>query len=239
MLYARYGPSVVRDCPFATPGDIDAERTYLFFALPSLLAPHLLHCISLGIATSGFLSGKEGSRWRTWAAIGGVILGAAEVWLIANYDNTHNARSTRIGDVDFVYWKMQVWRGLAIAAIDGVLGWVIWLQATGRAFLSPPSVAERAADHAKYLESLLVKARGLGVLRNSNVRDAGSRKKTDEYWVKEGEVMKNVFEEPEVLEAQRNALKRLDMTRIGREADAYVDTILGNIQVIGNQMMPG
>ena len=232
LLYARFGPDVLSTCAFAAPGDIDASRTYLFYAAPSLLAPHLLHLLALGVATSQALSGREGSRWRTVATIAGSVLGVAEFWFIANYDDRTNARSTRLSEVDFVYWKMQVWRGLAIAAMDGVLGWVIWLQATGRAFLTPSSTSERLLDHAKMLEAVLGKTRGLGIVRNGVVRDAGMRRQVDSYWIKESEVMKDVFEEPEVLEAQRNALRRLDVTRVGLEAESYIDTILGGVQVI-------
>ncbi|KAK5133954.1 hypothetical protein LTR08_007074 [Meristemomyces frigidus] len=229
LLYARYGPHVVTTCPFAIPGELDAGRTYLFYALPSIITPHLLHLFALGIATSALLSGKEGARWRTVAAIAGMVLAAAEVWFVANYDDRRNARSTRLNEIDFIYWKLQVWRGLAIATIDGALGWVIWLQATGRAFLSPPPVRERLLDHGKLMEGLLGKTRGLGVVRNGTVRDASMRSKVDDYWVKESEVMKDVFEEPEVLEAQRNALRRIDIVKIGREADSYVQTILGGL----------
>ena len=50
--------------------------------------------------------------------------------------------------------------------------------------------------------------------------------------LKESEVMKNVLEETEVLEAQRHALRRIDINSIGREADEYIQTILGGLQVI-------
>lgn len=235
LLYARFGPNVLLNCPFASPGDIDAARTYLFYAAPSILGPHLIHLAALGVATSRILSGPEGSRWRTIATITGLVLAVAEFWLIANYDDRPNARSTRLNEIDFVHWKMQVWRGLAIAAVDGLLGWMIWLQATGRAFLTPAPAAERLLDHAKMLEMVVGKTRGLGIVRNGTVRDAGLRKNVDDYWVKEGEVMKSVYEEPDVVEAQRNALKRTDPTRVGREADAYLETILGGVQVSRDQ----
>lgn len=234
LLYARFGPNVLLNCSFATPGDIDAARTYLFYAAPSILGPHLLHLASLGIATSRVLSGPEGSRWRTIAIITGLVLAIAEFWFIANYDDRPNARSTRLNEIDFIHWKMQVWRGLIIATVDGLLGWMIWLQATGRAFLTPTPASERLLDHAKILEMLVGKTRGLGIVRNGIVRDAGLRRNVDDYWVKEGEVMKDVFEEPEVLEAQRNALKRVDVGRVGREADTYLDTIFSGIQVVRN-----
>ena len=232
LLYARFGPNVLASCPFTLPGDIDSSRTYLLYAAPTILAPHLLHLFALGVATSRGLSGVEGSRWRTVATIAGIVLAAADFWFIANYDDRPNARSTRLSEVDFIYWKLQVWRGLAIAAIDGLLGLVIWLQATNRAFLTPTPINERLLDHGKALEGILGKARGLGIVRNGVVRDAGLRQKVEDYWVKEGEVMKDVFEQPEVLEAQRHALRRVDVARVGREADTYLDTLLGSVNVV-------
>lgn len=238
LLYAHYGPDVSMNCPFATAGSLDAGQTYLFYSLPAVLVPHLLHLFALGIATSGLLSGKEGARWRTMATIAGMVLSVAEIWFVATYDDRYNARSTRLSEIDFVYWKLQVWRGLAIATVDGILGWVIWLQATGRAFLSPPPASERIADHGRILEGLLSKARGLGVLRNGTVRDASMRGKVSDYWVKEGEVMKDVFDQPEVLAAQRNALSRMDVDRIGREAEAYIETIMSGVQVVRSPTVP-
>ena len=232
LLYARFGPDVLTNCPFAKTGSLDAGRDYLLYAAPSILAPHMLHLFALAVATSRFLAGAEGSRWRTVATIAGGMLAVAELWLIANYDDRPNARSTRLGEIDFIYWKMQVWRGLAIAAMDGVLGWVIWLQATGRALLRSPPTSERILGHARLLEHVLGKVRGLGIIRNGTVRDGGLRRQVDSYWVKESEVMKDVFEEPEVLQVQNNALRRLDVTRVGHEAEAYLDNILGGVQVI-------
>lgn len=220
---------MVLDCPFATPKDRDAGQTYLLYAAPGVLAPHILHLIALGVATSGLLSGPEGAKWRTVATIAGLVLGIAEFYVVATYDSTPNVRSTRLNEVDFIYWKLQVYRGLAIAALDGVLGWMIWLQATGRAFIAPVPVSERLMNTGRIFEAVMGKTRGLGIVRNGVVRNAEMRKKSDGYWVKEGEVMKDIFEEPEVLEAQRNALRRLDSQRIAREADALLDGIFGSM----------
>ncbi|KAK5110737.1 hypothetical protein LTR62_005614 [Meristemomyces frigidus] len=227
LLYARFGPHVLLHCTLARPGDANAGLMYLFYAFPSIVAPHLLHLAVLGIASSGLLCGQEASRWRTFAAIAGVVLGVAEVWLLAIYDDTGNMRSTRVSEIDFFHWKVRVWRGIGIAAVDGLLGWVVWLQATGRAFLTPSPPGEKLVEVARGLEALLGLTRGLGVLRNGTVRDRGMRAKTECYWVKEGEVMRDVLEEPVVLEAQRSALRRTDLSRVGREAEGYVDSVLG------------
>lgn len=232
LLYTRYGPDVLLNCLFAKPSDADAGRTYLLYALPSILTPHFLHLFALGTATSGFLSGREGSSWRTVATISGLVLAVAEIYFLANYDDGHNIRSTRLGEIDFVHWKLRVWRGLAITTLDALLGWAMWLQATGRAFVSPVPAGARVAEQITVLEGLLGKTRGLGVVKNGSVRDAAMRRKVGDYWIKEGEVMKDVFEQPEVLEAQRSALRRVDITRVGREAEAYVDSVLGGVRAV-------
>lgn len=225
LLYVRFGPDVLVNCPLASAGDIGASRNFLLYAAPSILTPHMLHLFALGVATSRFLSGAEGARWRTVAAISGLVLGAAEFWFIAYYDDRTNIKSTRLSEIDFIYWKMLVWRGLAIACFDGILGWVIWLQATGRAFLTPAPTSERLLDHAKRLELLVGKSRSLGILRNGSLRDAGLRRRVDDFWVKDAEVMADVFEEPDVLEAQRAALKKVDVARVQRDADRFLEGI--------------
>lgn len=229
LLYARYGPDVVLNCPLGKAGEISSETNFFIYAIPSLLAPHLLHLFALGIATSGLLSGGEGAKWRTIAIVAGLILAIGEVCWIAYFDDTPNLRSVRVNDINFIHWKMPVWRGLGIAATDGILGWVIWLQATGRAFLSQTPPGERILDHEKRLETILGKIQALGVIRNGTVRDSGSRKKFEDYWMKEGEVMKDAMEQPDVLSAQRNALARADVARIAREAETFVDGFLGAV----------
>lgn len=227
LLYARYGPDVLLHSPLSKVGEMDMGRDMFIYALPSILAPHILHLIALGVATSGLLSGKEGARWRTIAIIAGLVLGIVEVYLVVNFDDTGNQRSVRVNDIDFLYWKMQVYRGLAIALTDGALGLVIWLQATGRAFLSAPPASERILDHAQRLEAVVLKARGVGIVRNGSVRDASLRRKVEDYWFKENEVMKDVMEQPEVLEAQRSALRRVDSVGIARDAEQFLDSFLG------------
>lgn len=227
LLYVRYGPDVLLTCPFATSGDLDAGTMYFMYALPGILTAHLLHLFALGLATSSFLSGREGNQWRNMAAIAGIVLAIAEVFAVSNYNDTANMRSTKVNEIDFLYWKLLVYRGLAIAALDAALGWVIWLQATGRASLAPTPASERLLDHAKAMEQLLAKTRGLGVIRNALVRDADARGRTNGYWVKEGEVMRDVLEEPEVVEALRGACRRLDVVRVGREAEGFVEGVLG------------
>ncbi|KAF2161635.1 hypothetical protein M409DRAFT_59019 [Zasmidium cellare ATCC 36951] len=231
LLYARYGPSILLNSPLSPPGSLDAQKDYLLYALPSLLLPHTLHLLTLGLITSPLLAGSIPSRWRPLATISALALAAAEVYYITTYSDTPNLRSSRLNDISFPHFQAPLLRGLAIATTDAALGLLIYLHATNRAFAAPPTPAERTLDTALSLEKLLVKARGVGVIRNAVVRDPGARGRVEDYWRKEGEVMKDVFEEPEVLEAQRNALRRLDTARVGRDAEGFVETILGPASV--------
>lgn len=228
LLYARYGPDVLLSNPLSTPGNLDAATSYLLYVLPAILLPHALHLFACGIATSSTLAGASPARWRTLATIAALLLPAAEIYYLTTYSDIPNARSVRYNDIDFLAWKLPIYRGLAIAFFDALLGWSIYLHATNRFFTTPSlSAPERVADHSSHLERLLANTRKLGVLRNSTVRDRDMRRKVEDYWLKESEVMRDIHEEPEVLEAQRNALRRIDTVRIGREAEAFVSNVLG------------
>ncbi|KAF2210112.1 hypothetical protein CERZMDRAFT_15518, partial [Cercospora zeae-maydis SCOH1-5] len=210
LLYLRYGPDVLLENTLGSVGEVDAGRNFLWYALPGLVGPHLAHLFALGLATSGTWCGREGSGWRVVGVIAGLGLAAIEGWVVVSYDDGRNLRSVRYNDVDYLFWKLRVWRGIGIAGVDAVLGWCVWLQGTGRAWASGGSAAERLREQVKTLEGTLFKVRGVGVVRNGIVRDAGLRRRVDDYWMKESEVMKDVIEQPEVLEAQRNALKRMN-----------------------------
>lgn len=224
-LYATYGPDVL-DNPLARPDEIDSSRWYLLYALPSILAPHLAHLFALGVATSGLISGKEGARWRTWSIIAGVAVAGMEVYMIETYDLAASMRGVQAKDVRYVHWQVGVWRGVAIAIVDAVLGWMLWLQATGRAFITPDPPVERLADHAKLLEALVSKIAALGILRNGTMRDADLRRKVDDYWIKEQTATTEVLEQPEVSQAQRNVLSKKDMGVVRRDIAQFVDGIV-------------
>lgn len=229
LLYAKYGPGVVLGCPF---GEIGEAWGWLLYALPALVGWHLVHLVLLGLATSEVICGRDAAGWRTIAVIGGAGLAMVEVWAVAGYDDATNLRSARVGEIDFLYWKALVWRGVGVATFDALLGWVIWLQGTGRGFVQRKNVGERVGDQVRLLESVLAKARGLGIIRNGVGRDREMRGVLERYWIKDEEVMRDVFEEPEVVSAQRRALAQADIGRIGADAEKYVDGVLSGVQVI-------
>ncbi|SMQ55935.1 unnamed protein product [Zymoseptoria tritici ST99CH_3D7] len=224
LLYTRYGPDVLLHNPLASAGEVGAARAFLTYALPTLLIPHLFHIFVLGIATSS-LSGTGASRWRVQALVAGLAIPAVEIALLATSDDSANLRSTRYNDIDFLHWKLRVYRGLGITLLDALLGWVIFLSATGRGFLGATMPAgERAHLTMKRLEVVGQKVGGLGVLRNSLVRDRRLGGRAADYWAKEDEVMRSLGEEEEVVRAQREALEgRIDMAKVGKESKNFVD----------------
>lgn len=225
-LYARYGPDALVNNPISRPDEIDAQRLFLLYAAPSMLVPHLMHLLALGIATSGLLAGKEAARWRTVAILAGLGIAGLELYLIETYDLAATMRGSKVSTVRYIYWTVRSWRGIAIATVDAVLGWVIWLQATGRAFVTPAPPIEKVAEHGKVLEVLLQKIGVVGVVKNGTMRDAGLRKKVDDYWRREQEAMIDILQEPEVQQAQRNVMAKKDMGVVGRDIGQFVDGIM-------------
>ncbi len=224
LLYLTFGPDVVASCPFCKS---EESRSYFYYALPSLLAPHLLHLAALGVVTSSLLCGSEGSRWRTHATVAGVGLAVADVWLVGSYEHKDNSRATRLADVEFFYWRMRIVRGVALALTDGLLGWGLWLTATNRWQLSAPDVPERLESSARLMELANSKLSAVGALRNVVFRNSSLRDWNMRYWVQEGKVMADINEDREVVDGVRNALGRLDINTITQQASRYADSLMG------------
>jgi hypothetical protein len=223
-LYLAYGPSTIADCPFCKPDD---PASYLYYAIPSILLPHLLNLLVLGLATSGAISGKEGRRWRIHATLTGAALAVAELWIFHSYDWKANARTTRAGDITHFYWTMWTARGILVSLIDAGLAGLLWASSTNRVFVIPPSPAERLETVAKTLESNRGKLITVGIVRNVSVRDEPLRKRGEAYWRNEGEVMGEVMSERAVVEGMRNALEsgRISVQEIEAEAVKYAEGI--------------
>lgn len=209
-----------------------ASTAYLVYALPGLLAPHLFHLGILGLVTSSIFAGREAARWRTLASIAAIVLMAADFGLLATYDHTLNARAVRLTDVDGFFWKRRLICRLMVCFVDGVLGWIIYLTATKRAFVEPVTPAERVEDNTRQLELMLGRLKGLGAIRNVVFRDTMLRSSLERYWANEQEVMRAVFEDREVVGALNEVLGNVDMGAVEGEANGYVEGILGNVRVV-------
>lgn len=228
LLFFQFGPDVLTECTFCNADD---PNSYLYYALPSILTPHIFNLVILALVTSGLFIGKEGSVWRTTATVGAASLAVLEIYFVASYHAQGNARATRLEDLDFFFWKMRIYRGIGLAALDAVIGWMLYLSSTNRAFVAPPSTPERIELSTRILETARAKMNATGILRNTIVRDEDLRGRNMQYWVREGQVMGSVMEERSVVEGVNNALEsRIDMARISADAEGYVKGIFAPMQ---------
>jgi hypothetical protein len=227
-LFFQFGSDVLTNCPFCSAED---PKSYLYYFLPALLAPHILNLLIIGGVTSGLVIGKEGAVWRTTGTIAAGIAMGLDIWITATYDHQGNARATRLEDIDTFFWKMRVYRYLSLAVIDGLLGWLLYLSSTNRAFITAPMPAERIEHTTRILENIRSKVTAISILQNTIARDGPLREKTRQYWVQEGQLMGPLMEEREVLESVSNALEnRIDISTIERDAEIYANTVVGPLQ---------
>jgi hypothetical protein len=224
LLYFQYGPDAIANCLFCKAED---PTSYLYYGLPAILTPHLFSLCVLALVTSGLFVGPEGAVWRTSATIGAITLAIAEVWMVSTYEHQGNARATRIEDIDAFFWKMRIYRGVAIAALHGIVGWLMYLSSTNRAFGTPPSASERIEGSLKHLELARSKVNATGVMRNTISRDPALRARTQAYWVDEGRMMGEYMEDREVVEGVNNALEnRINIATISKDADIYAHNLM-------------
>ncbi|KAF4553318.1 Hypothetical protein D9617_7g030450 [Elsinoe fawcettii] len=231
MQYLKFGPDTLTGCHFVDHKATNAVMVLFVYALPAMLAPHLLHLVILGLSTATNVTGKEGGRWRTLALWVGLGLALAEIGTVYWWDHAENAVNAKQGRLVYFFWRVRLVRGLVIATTDAVLGWVVWLGATGRMFVKPPTGAERVEIVTREAEATLLKLRALGTMRNVVHRNPGLRGQVERYWVHEGEVMRNVIEDREVVMAMTNVLENTDMEQLSREAQQHVDSWVPEVQL--------
>ena len=231
-LYLAYGPSTSADCGFCNSDD---PQSYLYYTLPIILLPYILNFCALGLATSSTIAGKEGSRWRTPAVIVGAVAALADCYFFGSYNWQANARVARAEELDHFYWRMRIFRGLTIALIDAGFAGLLWGSSTNRVFIVPPSSAERLEHVTRILETTRGKLGAVGIVRNVMVRDESMRRKGEAYWKREGDVMREVMDEREVIDGMRSALAsgRISVATIEEEATKYANGIVGSLEEPG------
>lgn len=228
LLYFRFGPDVLAECQFCNPED---PNSYFYYAIPGILIPHIFNLCVIALVTSGLFTGKEGAVWRTTGTIAAIAIAIMEIYLVSSYNYQGNARATRLEDIDFFFWKMRIYRGVALAALDGLLGWVLYLSSTNRAFLNPPSTGERIEVSTRILDIARSKMSATGVLRNTIVRNDALRGRSQEYWIHEGQVTRSIMEEREVVQSVQNALEnRINIATISADAETYAQNIMAPLQ---------
>lgn len=219
LLYFKYGPHVLADCTFCIS---DEPSSYLIYALPLLLAPHLLHLLCLGLATAQQLAGPSCARWRRPAITLGLAMLAIDVALVAFYDPATNTRALQTKDIDFFFWRMRTLRGIAFVFADAGLAAVMWLAGTNRLFVKPFTLAERVELIGRVLDKSNFRLWAAGHIRNAVVRDPSLRGRSARYWADESQI----YEEREVVDGMKGALSRIDVPRLREDAAQKADEIV-------------
>ena len=224
-LYLMHGPDTIGNCPFCSTDD---PRSYFYYALPSILYPHLLNLAALGLSTSEAVAKREGNRFRAQAAVLGCILAMGDVSMFYTFDWKANKRVKTAEALTHFFWNMRLARGLCIAIADGVFALLLWATATNRLLVAPISATERLDRIARELEFTGGKLGAIGVLRNTTVRNKSLRAIEASYWNREGLVMDEVMAEKNVLDSVRAALEsgRIDISRVEEDAKSYAEQIV-------------
>lgn len=228
LLHLQFGPDALSSCPFCTS---EEPRSYFYYALPSILAPHLVNLAIIAGATNAWLAGREASSWRRAATLSAITLAAADIYLVITYPYQANARALRLQEIDFFFWTARARRYICLAVLDGILGWVLYLSSTNRAFVVPPTAAERIEGVVRVLGGAKSKFNAVGIVKNTAIRDEELRGRMAGYWTHEGMLMREVMEEREVLDGVNDALaNRIDIGNIERDADMYASSVLMPLQ---------
>ena len=229
LLYLQYGPDVLAGCPFCR---VEEPKSYFYYALPSLLIPHVLNLIFLGLVTSAFISGPGASRWRKPITLAAVALAVIDVYAVGSYNVTANATANRLGELDNFFWSARIYRYTAIAVLNGLLGWAMWLAATNRAFLLPPTPAQRVANATTALTIARSRLNAVGIVKNTVTRDDELQRRDRVYWAQEKALTAEAMEEQEVVRSLQDAMaNRVNIENLTHDANAYAAAMMETVRV--------
>ncbi|KAK0674458.1 hypothetical protein QBC41DRAFT_308731 [Cercophora samala] len=227
LLYLQFGPEVLGECPFCNSDD---PTSYLYYAVPSILTPHVFNLVVITLVTSYLFSGEKAATWRTPAAIAAVVLTVLDLYLTSSFNHQVNASRLRLPDLDLFFWTSRLLRFVSLAVLDFALAGVIYLTGTNRAFVTPPSPGERIEGVMKGLGNIKGKLNAAGVVKNTVTRDEGLRGRSNGYWAHEVRLTREMMEEEEVVRGMNDALEnRLDVRVLERDAEEYAKAVLGGI----------
>ncbi|KFY08850.1 hypothetical protein V492_05854 [Pseudogymnoascus sp. VKM F-4246] len=228
LLYLKFGPDAIGNCLFCKADD---RRSFYYYSMSYILTPHVFNLAVLAAVTSGMFVGEEGTMWRRFATICSVIIAVADMSYVSEYDHKLNAKATRLEDLDMFFWRSHTYRLVVLAGLDALVGWLLFLSSTNRAFVIPVSPAERLEATTKILDSARSKMSAAAVVLNTVNRDETLRGKADGYWVNESKVMGEIMAEREVVDSVNNTLQsRVNMAAIMTDADAYSKNMLDSFK---------
>ncbi|KAI1117507.1 hypothetical protein F5Y14DRAFT_350811 [Nemania sp. NC0429] len=224
LLYLQFGPDVLASCPFCAS---DEPKTYLYYALPSLLAPHLFNLVVLSLATSAAITGAEAARWRRSAAVASVVAAGLDVWVTSTYNYGANSRAARLSDLEMFFWTSRALRYALLGLLDAGVAALLYVSATNRLFVAPPDPASRVEAVTRQLLATKSRLSAVGIVKNTSLRDEDLRARTAAYWTHEGHLMREVMEDREVVEGMNDALaNRISIQDITRDAENYALNML-------------
>lgn len=230
LLYATYGPGPLVECDWCS---LEDPNTFLFYALPSIGLPHLLHITIIGIVTSSFFT-AHGGVWRIPATIGGVGLFLAEIYIVgmSSSARTINSIARTPQDVRWTHWNLAFYRGIGIALFDALLGYAVYLSGTGRwtIGLEGPRLEEKLESLTKAVETIAARLHADNFLRQAVVRNKQLREKMANYWAEEEILGKEIMQEEDVQQSRLNfATAKMDMDRLadeaGKKSEGMIDRI--------------
>ncbi|KAL1884320.1 hypothetical protein VTK73DRAFT_14 [Phialemonium thermophilum] len=228
LLYLQFGPDTLATCPFCSS---DEPRSYLLYFLPSLLTPHLCNLVVIAVATSPLLTGATGVYWRSTASVAAMTLACVDIYLVSTYNRGTNALTARVSELDAFFWSARCYRLAALAGLDALLGWLLYLTATNRAFVLPPSPAERVESSIRAAAAARAKLSATAVVRNAAIRDPAVRDRVAAYWARETALLREAMEERDVVEGVEDALRnRINVQAISRDAEAYAQDVFLPVQ---------
>lgn len=226
LLYFAYGPDALMNCKWCSMED---PLSYFYYTIPSLAIYHLTNVVVLATATSGLWTGKEAAVWRRTAIIASLSLFVLDLYVLGTYNYGANSLAKRLEDIDMFHWTLRFYRGLGVAMLVLIIAGLIYISSTNRAFVKPLSSAERIENLTKMSQNTTNKLAGVGIVRNTVVRDVNLRDQLLNYWVHEGRVMSEAMEDGEVVEGVRNALNnRVNVSRCSEDAGTWAQNIIGD-----------
>ncbi|TGJ85366.1 hypothetical protein E0Z10_g3406 [Xylaria hypoxylon] len=224
LLYLQFGPDVVASCPFCFS---DEPMAYLYYALPSLLAPHLVSLVVLSLATSATITGNEAARWRPNAAIVSAVIASIDIGNTSIYNYGANARVARPSDLEMFFWTSRALRYGVLGVLNMGIAALIYVSSTNRLFAAPVAPASRVEAVTRRLLAIKSRMSAVGIIKNTSLRDEDLRTRTAAYWTHEGRLMREVMEEREVVEGVNDALaNRINIQDISRDAEHYALNML-------------
>lgn len=231
LLYLQYGHDALANCAFCSTRD---PNSFMHYAVPSILAPHLAHLVVIGLTTTDTIAGPDAARWRSHAGFAGIVMAGAELYATVKYNNAANKAAARASDISFFHWNARALRFVSFALFDAILACVIYLAATRRFFVTTappiPEAIERTATIARALEAQNVKMTSLGALRNTIMRDPKLREKLGQYWTQERRMMGEVDQDREVVDSMSRAMEGMNMQATEAKAEEFAEMVVGSIR---------